>query len=90
MDNAAVDALLNSLIDRFAEVEHERWSRWQRYLHNKGTRLSDGSLVLPAELVERWDRQIKTEFASLTEQEKESDREQVRKYFPIIASIFHK
>ena len=76
--------LRDTLTDKLAEVEHERWSHWQRYMHSKGTRLPDGSLVLPADLVARWDRQIDTRFQDLTENEKESDREQVRKYLPLI------
>jgi hypothetical protein len=86
MDNDSVESLLNSVIDELAEVEHERWSHWQRYMHDQGTRMPDGSLVLPAGLVERWDQQIKTEFPNLTEEEKESDREQVRRYFRTITT----
>ena len=84
MEQGAWNQLRESLTDKLAEVEHERWSHWQRYMHSKGTRLRDGSLLLPAELVERWDHQIGTKFKDLTEDEKESDREQVRKYLPVI------
>ncbi|WP_344653520.1 hypothetical protein [Cryptosporangium japonicum] len=72
------------LIETLAAVEHERWAHWQRYLHSRGERAADGSLVLPAELVERWERQIATPFAELSDEEKESDREQVFRYLPII------
>lgn len=40
---------------------------------------------MPAELVEKWERQIATRYAELSETEKESDREQVRKYLSFIA-----
>jgi hypothetical protein len=43
-------------------------------------------LLLPAGLVARWEKQIDTKYAELDEQERESDREQVRKYLPLIAS----
>lgn len=69
-----------------AAVEHERWSHWQRYVHSKGVRQPDGSLLLPADLVSRWERQLNTKYAELDEQEKASDREQVEEYLPIIAS----
>jgi hypothetical protein len=46
----------------------------------------DGSLLIPAGLVARWENQIDTKYAELDEQERESDREQVRKYLPIIAA----
>lgn len=76
---------LEGLIEKLADVEHERWSHWQSYLHSKCQRTSDGSLVIPANLVEQWESQINTPYSELSEQEKESDREQVRRYLPIIA-----
>lgn len=86
MKRQEIEGLLGGLIEQLAAVEHERWSHWQRYVHSKCIRLSDGSLLIPAELVARWDQQIDTKYAELGDQEKESDREQVRKYLPLIAS----
>lgn len=79
------EALLATLED-LARIEHERWLRWQKYMHEKGIRRADGSLLIPADLVTRWDRQIETPYAELSELEKESDRDQVRKYLPVIIS----
>lgn len=76
---------LEGLIDELADVEHQRWSHWQRYLHSKCERTGDGDLVIPAELVRRWESQMNTAFSDLSEKEKESDREQVRRYLPIIS-----
>ena len=76
---------LQSLMEKLADAEHERWSHWQRYLHSKCERTDDGSLVIPAHLVERWETQMNTPYSVLSEEEKESDREQVRRYLPIIA-----
>jgi len=78
------DQIIDGLIETLANIEHARWAKWQRYLHDKAVKQPDGSLVIPAELVERWDRQIETPYQSLTEDEKESDREQVRVYLPVI------
>jgi hypothetical protein len=75
---------LNDILETLAAVEHERWSHWQRYMHGKGLSQPDGSLMIPADLVRRWQKQIDTPYAKLSEQEKESDREQVRKYLPLI------
>jgi hypothetical protein len=50
----------------------------------KQKKLPDGSLLLSSELVERWERQINTSYAGLTDTEKESDREQVQKALPVI------
>ena len=74
------------LIEQLAAIEHERWAHWQRYVHSKGVRQPDGSLLLSADLVARWEKQIDTKYAELGDQERESDREQVRKYLPLIAS----
>ena len=86
MEYQYVEGILGVLIEQLAEVEHERWSHWQRYVHSKGVRQPDGSLLLPADLVARWERQIGTKYADLDDQERESDREQVRKYLPLIAA----
>jgi hypothetical protein len=89
-ESAKTEAALRDLAERFAAIEHERWSHWQLYMHSMGERRSDGSLLLPADLVARWERQAATAFADLTEHEKESDREQVSRYLPIIADLLRK
>lgn len=71
-------------MEQLSHIEHERWSHWQRHMHDKGVRQADGSMVIPADLVQQWDRQISTPYGELSEKEKESDREQVRKYLPAI------
>lgn len=85
-----VKAILNGLIEELAAIEHERWSHWQRYMHSKGVRQADGSLVLPAHLIERWERQAGTEYSSLSDVERESDIEQVKKYLPVIVTAFER
>lgn len=80
----SIDDTLDGLVDHLASIEHDRWAHWQNYLHSKCDRLADGSLVLPAYLVQQWERQIATPFSDLSEAEKESDREQVQKYLPLI------
>ena len=72
------------LIEQLAAVEHERWSDWQRYLFAQCEHAADGSLVVPAELVRRWSRQMDAPFAALPDDEKDSDRKQVERYLPII------
>ena len=72
------------LIEQLAAVEHERWSDWQRYLFAQCVHTADGSLVVPAELVRRWSRQMDAPFAALPDAEKDSDRKQVERYLPII------
>lgn len=74
----------NDLLEQLAAIEHERWSHWQRYMHDKGQRNDDGSLTIPAALISRWDRLIRTPYSELTDEERESDREQVRRYLTIL------
>lgn len=78
------DQILDGLVDTLAAIEHERWAHWQRYMHDKATKLADGSIVISPDLVAQWERQMDTKFADLSEKEKESDREQVQKYLPTI------
>ena len=64
------------IIELLAGFEHDRWSRWQKYLFSKCIVNNDGSLTIPKELVKRWNRQISTNYNSLTEQEKDSDKKE--------------
>lgn len=71
-------------VERLAAIEHERWAHWQQYIHDQCERQEDGSLVVPAEFAARWEAQIETPYAELSEQEQKSDREQVRRYLPTV------
>lgn len=75
------------LIEALADKEHESWAGWMDYLLESAaisTSQDVTSLSFPTERVEHWRRQIKTPYAELSEQEKESDRKEVRKILPII------
>ncbi len=65
-------------VEVLADVEHDRWAGWQKWVHDLSKRNADGSITIPAKLVERWDRQISTEYAGLSDDEKESDRKEAR------------
>jgi hypothetical protein len=85
MRESDIEKALDGVLEALAAKEHERWAHWQRYLHEKCERLPDGSLVIPSTLVSRWEEQIATPYQQLSEAEKESDREQVREYLPLIS-----
>ena len=72
------------LFEKLADIEHERWSGWQKYLHSKCTKNEDGSLTIPAGCVFHLESLIKTPYKNLTEKEKESDRTEVKKYWSLI------
>ena len=62
------------LLERLADLEHERWSGWMLYqLEN----------LTPENLV-RWKRQMVTPYAQLSEREKESDRKEARKSLAVV------
>lgn len=84
MNCQSIDTALDGMLESLAAIEHERWAHWQKYVHGKCIRQNDGSLLIPPELVERWEQQIGMSYAELTDAEKESDRNQVRRYLPLI------
>jgi hypothetical protein len=79
---------LDEIVEILAEKEHDRWAHWQKYMHERVydsyESINPHLKVIPTEDFNRWERQIKTQYSELSEKEKESDRNQVRKYLPII------
>jgi hypothetical protein len=91
METDRLQERLDHLLETLAALEHERWSHWQRYMHSKCVpQGDDGALLIPADLVRQWEKQIATPYPELTEEQKESDREQVRKYLPLIVGALGK
>jgi hypothetical protein len=76
----------DELFEKLAAIEHERWADWQRYCHKtlrENLKEPVGGLQLD-EVLSRWEFQINTPYNNLTEQEKDSDREQVMRYWYLI------
>ena len=73
--------------ERLATIEHERWADWMKYQFSLCKQNPDGSLTIPADAVKHWTRQIETKYEDLTEKEKDSDREQVDRYWHIILQL---
>jgi len=74
-------------VEAGAHLEHERWAKWQAYLHSKCVEHENGKgewVCFPAESFRHWERQIDTPYADLSESEKESDRKETRNYLPIL------
>ena len=71
------------LFEKLADIEHQRWASWQKYLHSRCTRLN-GSLIMSPKYVSYLERLIDIPYSKLTEEEKDSDREEVRKYWKLI------
>ena len=70
------------LREQLAAIEHERWADWQKWCH-KVLRENNPSPE-QGDILERWDRQIETPYPELSEKEKDSDREQVDRYWQLV------
>lgn len=71
------------LREQLAAIEHERWADWQRYCNMVlRARVTDERTL--EERLQHWDRQIATPYAVLSEKEKDSDREQVDRYWHLV------
>lgn len=81
---------MDDVRERLAAIEHERWAAWQSWMHAQCNQYGDGTLLIPAALVARWERQIATPYAELSEAERASDREQVDRSWPLIEELARK
>ncbi len=77
--------------EELSKLCHEQWSNWMKYLFSKCKdewhpiyRFKTGNLIIPKEFVDRWTRQMNTEYKDLSEEEKESDRKEADKFLTII------
>ena len=64
------------LIEKLAEIEHARWSRWHKHAAKNWN----------VAMVSRWNQQADTPYHQLSGKEKESDRREVMEYWPLILS----
>ena len=87
--NSVNDDWIKKFIEQGAEIEHNRWSRWQSYLFSKSEWTKDGYLI-PKELCFKWQKQIDTPYSELSEKEKESDKKEVENYLPILYELLEK
>ena len=90
MKNEFNDRITPRFLEMFAEAEHQSWSDWMEYLFSKCERNKDGTMTIPSWAVERWERQIKTHYSDLSEQEKQSDRDVFNQYRGhIVRGVIH-
>lgn len=73
-----------NLMEKLAYIEHQRWADWQAYLFSVCDQNQNGSFTIPSFFVKQWERQIKTPYTALSEKEKESNRDQVKRYLYLI------
>jgi hypothetical protein len=73
------DAALAALIEQLAALEHEQWAHWTAHLLAHQT---------PANLA-RWQQQIATPYAALSEADKEKDRAWARRILALLQAHPH-
>ena len=70
--------------EKLAEYAHAAWAGWMKYLFEKSSCHEDGSVTIPPDLVERWQRQASTLYADLPANEQASDLEEADKMLTIM------
>ena len=78
------ESLNKETIEELADLEHDSWARWMKYLFSVSKKNEDGSVTIPKDKVERWERQMNTDYNDLSNKEKESDRKEVRKFIKVV------
>jgi len=72
------------LRDALAEYAHKAWSGWMLYLFEKSAKNDDGTVTIPAWAVQRWRRQMTTEFDDLPGEEQRSDYDEADEILSIM------
>ncbi|HXG65305.1 MAG TPA: hypothetical protein VNO70_09360 [Blastocatellia bacterium] len=70
--------------EAIAAAQHEIWSHWMRHLFTCGEFDEAGNFILPREVAQHWQRQMRTPYQKLSEREKDSDREQADKILALL------
>jgi len=72
---------MDKIREELAKYAHDQWSGWMEYLFSKcinykpnDVQADLGAMIIPKWAVERWQKQIKTSYKDLSEEEKNSDR----------------
>ena len=74
----------SELYEKLVEIQHEIWAHWMDYMFTCGRFNGDGTWTVPADKVSRWRQQIIMPYHQFPEETKQSDREQVDKFWPLI------
>ncbi len=79
------------LLERLADLEHERWSGWIKHQFKKGRfDHKDETWTMPPWAVANWMRLSVTPYAELDEEAKEMDRVEVRKTWAVVAKALER
>ena len=73
--------------EQLSAYAHNAWAGWMKYMFSKSTQNNDGTVNIPASLVERWTRQMNTMYGDLPENEQQSDLAEADKMLDIIGNL---
>ncbi len=75
--------------EQLAAYAHNAWAGWMTYLFEKSTNMPDGTMIIPKWAVDRWKRQISTDYENLSKTEKNSDRKEADEILNILKGVKH-
>jgi hypothetical protein len=81
LDNSSTQE--GQFLEQVADLCHEQWVGWMEYLFSKTSKNPDGTRTIPAWAVSRWQRQMSTLYADLSEPEKDSDRAEADRFIKL-------
>lgn len=75
------------LIEELADYAHDTWAGWVQYMFSQCKLQEDGSVLIPAKLVRRWQRQLNTTYAELPKKEQRSDKEEAIAILEVFSDV---
>ena len=79
---------LTAIREALADYAHRSWTGWMEYLFSRTMRPIPGSApMIPERWAERWQRQMDTPYAELSEAEQDSDRKEADRMLAIMEPI---
>ena len=77
----------NAVVEEVADAVHAVWANWMRYQFSIGQFNDDGTWTMPRWAVERWTRQMNTDYRDLPKDERASDIDIAAQYIDLIHSV---
>lgn len=75
-------AMIADMREKMAALCHDQWAGWMEFLFLKSKQV-DGCVIIPAWAVDRWRRQVATRYSDLSEDEKNSDRNEADRFLSL-------
>ena len=80
----------NKTTERVAALYHVEWANWLKFLFSKCEKHSNGDYTIPKWIAEKWQKEMGTEYFSLSEDDKNSDRKEAKKFVNLILQMIER